>query len=83
MSDPAAALLNKTLAKLPPNAEVVASHGVVGAFAERLYLYQVDQGAIPINRRHTYFIVAPSQGINVESVKDELARDLMVGWTAH
>jgi len=79
VSDPAAALLNKTLANLPPNAEVVASHGVIGAFSERLYIYQLDQAAIPISRRHTWFIVAPSQGINVETVQAELAR---ISWLA-
>jgi hypothetical protein len=79
VSQPAAALLATTLAHLPPDDEVVASHGIIGAFAERDLLYEFVDPLIPVHSRHVWFIDAPAQGINTEPVQSELAR---IGWLA-
>ena len=79
VSHPAAVVLNRTLARLPPGAEVLASHSVIGPFAERANLYEFNSETEPLVTRSVWFIVAPSQGINTESVQSDLAR---LSWLA-
>lgn len=66
---PSAAVLAKAEALIPPSAEVVASQGVSGRFSDRLLLYPVrlPSQPIPLRSRDTWWIVAPSVGIETES----------------
>jgi hypothetical protein len=79
VSPTAAHILNQTLAKLPIDDEVIASHSVVGVFAERPQLYQLNNQVMPLTRRHVWFIISPSQGINTVSVQDVLSE---IEWLA-
>jgi len=66
---PSAAVLSRAEALIPPSAEVVASQGVSGRFSDRLLLYPVRAPSqrIPLRSRDTWWIVAPSVGIETES----------------
>jgi hypothetical protein len=65
-----ASVLTSFRSAIPLDAEVVASNGVVGGFAQREQVYACGEsivsdwcGRIPIRRRTVYFIVAPNAGI--------------------
>ncbi|MGA7418784.1 MAG: DUF2079 domain-containing protein [Acidimicrobiales bacterium] len=73
VSPAAAEVLNWTLAQLPPNDEVVATHGVVGAFSERTKLISFQESVVPIFARHVWFVLAPEQGIETVPVPVNLS----------
>jgi len=60
-----AAALRAALPLVPPDAEVVASQGVIGRFAERrsVYPYLAAPQAFPVTEPEVYFVVVPDQGI--------------------
>ena len=60
-----AAALRTVLPLVPPDAEVVASQGVIGRFAERrsVYPYLAAPQAFPVTEPEVYFVVVPDQGI--------------------
>ncbi|MGC1406848.1 MAG: DUF2079 domain-containing protein [Candidatus Dormiibacterota bacterium] len=66
---PSAAVLARADALIPPSAEVVVSQGVSGRFGDRSLLYLVFAASqrIPLRSRDTWWIVAPSVGIETES----------------
>lgn len=68
----AAAVLSDARAQLPSGAEVVASTGIVGRFAERQHVYVLGLAPsgtsgfdvpVPTNAHNVVFILAPSQGV--------------------
>ena len=70
----AAAVLRETLPNIPSDAEIIASQGVIGRFANRRFVYPflAAPQSFPVRSGTVVFIVAPSQGI--ESVPASLAR---------
>jgi hypothetical protein len=69
VSGPSAAVLARAEALIPPSAEVVASQGVSGRFSDRplLYTVRLPTQRIPLRSRDTWWVVAPSVGIETES----------------
>ncbi len=68
-SSSAAAVLSNARDRIPTNAEVVSSLGVVGRFSERRWIYSMlyDGGKFPVRTFPVYFVIAPSQGIELQS----------------
>jgi hypothetical protein len=68
-TDPAAArVLSGVLARTPPGAEVIASNGFVGRFADRPWIYSYWEptsavGSVPVKARTVEFVLSASQGI--------------------
>ncbi|MHB8324913.1 MAG: DUF2079 domain-containing protein [Candidatus Dormibacteria bacterium] len=64
-----AALLARADALIPPSAEVLASQGVAGRFSDRSLIYPILLPAqqVPLRNRNTWWVVAPSVGIETES----------------
>jgi len=68
-TDPAAArMLSGVLARTPPGAEVIASNGFVGRFADREWIYPFwlptsAPGSVPVKTRTVEFVLSGSQGI--------------------
>lgn len=68
-TDPAAArVLAEVLAGTPPSAEVIASNGFVGRFADREWVYPFwlptsVPGSVPVKTRTVEFVLSGSQGI--------------------
>ncbi len=62
---PAASVLDRGLTKIPAGAEVIASQGVIGRFAERVSIYPdvAAPQAFPVRQRTVVFVLAPAQGI--------------------
>jgi hypothetical protein len=55
---------------IPPTAEVVASQGIIGRFADRQWLYRITGDAlIPLRTPTIYFVVLPNAGIESLSVQ--------------
>ena len=67
-----AGLLSRTLARIPPQDEVVASQGVVGRFADRATVYDLAGGTttniIPVSGSTVWFVVTPNVGIETQPV---------------
>lgn len=65
----AASVLAHAEDEIPASAEVVASQGVVGRFSDRLLVYAVysPKEVIPLRSQDTWWIVAPSVGIETKS----------------
>jgi hypothetical protein len=65
--DPAATVLNGVLAHTPPGAEVVASNGFVGRFANRPWVYSVEEPvsgySVPVRSKVVEFVLSDSQGL--------------------
>jgi hypothetical protein len=61
----AAAVLARTQPAIPPGAEVIASQGIVGRFAERASVHAFETGgqAFPIEARTVVFILTARQGV--------------------
>jgi hypothetical protein len=58
---------------IPPGAEVVASQGIAGRFSDRTYIYAVESpGSVPVHGE-TWFIIAPTVGIETESTASAMA----------
>lgn len=79
---PAAAALSRGLSKIPGDAEVIASQGVIGRFAGRRYVYPflADPQGFPVRSGTVVFVIAPSQGI--ESVTSSAAQQAIDGLSA-
>jgi hypothetical protein len=69
VSPAAASALDKVSRMIPANAEVVASQGVIGRFADRRWLYAVGGSIVPLKTNVVYFVVVPDQGIELASVQ--------------
>jgi hypothetical protein len=61
-------VLSGVLARTPPGAEVIASNGFVGRFADRPWIYSYWEptsavGSVPVKTRTVEFVLSASQGI--------------------
>jgi hypothetical protein len=65
VNTPASAILSDALARTPSDAEVIASQGVIGRFAERPYLYTdvAAPQAFPLHASTVVFVLSGTQGI--------------------
>jgi hypothetical protein len=67
----AARVLSQADRMIPQDAEVIASQGVVGRFADRpaayAYPFNGDAANVPVTRPVVYFILVPYQGIEIET----------------
>ncbi len=72
---PTAAVLRSLQVRIPPTAEVAASHGVVGRFSDRRFDYQISAAGepVPIGSHDTYWIVVPQVGAETEPSSAALA----------
>jgi predicted membrane protein DUF2079 len=60
--------------QIAPQDEVVASHGLIGRFANRAFVYSLwSLPVVPRDADTVQFVIAPYEGINVESVNKSLA----------
>ena len=74
VSAPAAATLASIDARLPGTAEVFASQGIMGSFADRADIQALfGPGQLPLNGSQTWFIVAPLAGIETLSTASAMA----------
>lgn len=65
-----ASVLDRVEHMIPAGAEVVASQGVIGRFADRRWLYKfVGGGDYTLHTEDSYFVIVPSQGIEIASVQ--------------
>ena len=65
----AAAALGRTLSMIPANDEVIASQGVEGSFSFRQWVYPMFGNppvSYPIHARTVWFVIAPSEGIEIQ-----------------
>jgi hypothetical protein len=71
VDSPTAAALDRAQRLIPDDAEVLASQGVVGRFADRSWVYALPGTAAdvrPVRTRDVYFVVVPYQGIETVPV---------------
>lgn len=62
------ATLARLQARISVSAEVIASQGVVGRFSGRAVVHElVGPGTTPVSGRETWFVVAPSAGVELQS----------------
>jgi hypothetical protein len=79
-SSSSATALNQAARMIPPDAEVVASQGVVGRFCGRPYCYGIfGPSTFPLRTADTYFVITPYSGIELNSVHSALS---MIGTLA-
>ncbi|MGH9030058.1 MAG: DUF2079 domain-containing protein, partial [Acidimicrobiales bacterium] len=72
VSSGAAHVISSVASRIPVGDEVVASHGISGSLAARPYFLTLGAG-VPILTRNVWFVVTPQQGIELETVPDEMA----------
>jgi Predicted membrane protein (DUF2079) len=75
-SPAASSALNEAARLIPPDAEVVASQGVMGRLCGRQWCYEIagnGSSRFPLNTDDTYFVILPYQGIEISSVQIQLA----------
>jgi uncharacterized membrane protein len=73
-SEAAAATALSIESQIAPTDEVVASHGMIGRFASRAYAYSLwSLPIVPRDADNVQFVIAPYEGLNVESVNKSLA----------
>ncbi len=71
---PTAETLTTLRDRIPASAEVIASQGVAGGFADRVYIYPIfSAGSFPVHARTVWFVITPYAGIEVESIANALA----------
>jgi uncharacterized membrane protein len=72
---PTAAALRTVVARIPGDAEVIVSQGVLGRFAARQYVYPLlaSPQAFPVHAREVVLVVVPSQGLESIPAADALA----------
>jgi len=72
VSGPSAALLARADSLIPASAEVVASQGIAGRFSDRRLLFAImsPSEVIPLRDSDTWWIVAPSVGIETDPLLD-------------
>ncbi len=65
VSPAARSALDELDRRIPPGAEVIASQGIAGRFADRRWVFAVMQPVIrlPVRARTVVFVLAPDQGI--------------------
>jgi len=68
VSPAAASTLDQVSNMIPANAEVVASQGVIGRFADRHWLYALGAGKVLLQTSVVYFVITPNQGIEQTTV---------------
>lgn len=90
VSNSASQTLSQALQQAPPSTEVVVSQGVAGPFANRKFVYTVQNlRTVPVKERNVEFVIAPSSGIETLSVDqslgviEQLATTLGARLTAH
>lgn len=85
VSPPAAAALGTALARTPASAEVVASNGIVGRFAERRFVYSlaVRDETFPVDARNVVFVISCGPGNEVLSAAESLADASYVSTALH
>jgi len=70
----AAATLRAIEARVPGSAAVIASQGVMGEFAQREDIRPLDStGMVPVRGGETWLIVAPAQGIEIQTAASAMA----------
>ena len=73
-SSSTASALNQAARMIPPDAEVIASQGVVGRFCGRTYCYSiVGPATFPLRTTDTYIVITPFSGIELNSVHSALS----------
>jgi hypothetical protein len=79
---PAARTLADIEARIPASAEVMASQGVVGRFADRDLVYTLfGPGSNPVAASTVWFVIAPQAGIEVQSLASAMAFIAALGRT--
>lgn len=75
VSTPAAAALLRAERSTPSTAEVVASNGVMGRFADRRLIYPLERvpQRVPVLDKTVVFVIAPAQGIEALSASAAMA----------
>ncbi|MCL4434803.1 MAG: DUF2079 domain-containing protein [Actinobacteria bacterium] len=75
VSPSAAQVLNRARSQIPGNAEVISSLGVIGRFSERRWIYSMlyNGGTFPVKTAPAYFVIAASQGIELQSTANARA----------
>jgi hypothetical protein len=70
-----AAILTSIEERIPGNAEVVASQGIIARFSFRKYVYgwSGKNQSYPINSKNVWFVITPSSGIETASVIESFA----------
>lgn len=71
VSSGAAQVLTVAAERIPPGDEVVAPQGISGSLAERP-IFETEASNVPILANHVWFIVAPDQSIETQSVANAL-----------
>jgi len=70
VSTKSAQVLQRTLARIPNNDEVIVSQGVAGPFALRDWVYLISggpQASFPVHGRAVWFVVTPYVGVETEA----------------
>jgi hypothetical protein len=65
-----AAVLQRTLAKIPSTDEVIASQGIMGSFSFRTWIYPLVTGPaanFAVHSHTVWFVITPSVGIETET----------------
>lgn len=83
VSKPAAEVLHRASEDIPPNAEVLASQGIIGAFSQRQWVFLFGPGRYQLKERIVYFVVTPNQGIEPVRVSDALSAMAYVAENLH
>lgn len=75
VSSESAMVLSRVEAKIPQNAEVIASQGIIGRFSYRQYSWPIWSfgQVIPLKTRTVWLVVTPHQGIKTVPAKVELS----------
>jgi hypothetical protein len=70
----AAMTLSEASSRIPEDAQVVASQGIVGRFGQHRYVYGlVGPWAVPVVQRDVWFVVAPTEGIETLGTASAMA----------
>lgn len=70
----AAKVLTRAQTMIPPHAEVVVSEGVMGRFADRRWVWPLRLPAFPLETNVVYYVIAPYDGVRIESLSADLNR---------
>jgi Predicted membrane protein (DUF2079) len=73
VSGPAAATLARIEARIPPSAEVFASQGVVGRFADRTDIVPIPAPRHAKVQRQVWFVIAPLAGVEKATTGTSMA----------
>jgi hypothetical protein len=74
VSGPTAATLASVETRIPASAEVIASQGVMGRFADRAVVHGLYQpGSIPLGGDGTWFVITPLAGVESQTTASAMA----------